>query len=64
MTSFIGHNQLQFIVEKLTTNFPELKKKVLSNKTGQGVGITRMEKTMVPWEYGIKVICHQDLIFT
>jgi hypothetical protein len=41
-----------------------LKEKVLSNKTCQGVGIVGMEKTMVPWEYGIEVIRHQDLIFT
>jgi hypothetical protein len=35
---------------------------MLSNKMGQGVGITKMEEALIPCEYGMKVICHMDLI--
>jgi hypothetical protein len=37
-------------------DFPELKEKVLSNKTGRSVGILHMEEAMVPWEYGMEII--------
>jgi hypothetical protein len=40
----IGCNQLRLTLNKLTSNFHDLCKKVLSNKVGQGVGITRMEE--------------------
>ncbi len=36
-------NQLQIIVDTLIVNISKLKKKVLSNKIGRGVGITCME---------------------
>jgi hypothetical protein len=35
---------------------------MLSNKTNQGVGITRMEEALVPREYGMEVIGHMDPI--
>jgi hypothetical protein len=34
-----------------TFDFPNLKDKVLSNKTRCDIGIIRMGKTLVPWEY-------------
>jgi hypothetical protein len=37
-------------------------KKMFSNKTGRGVGIIRMEKPLVPCEYGMEVIGHMDPI--
>jgi hypothetical protein len=50
------------IVDKLTTDFLDLCEKMLSNKTWQGVGITRMEEPLVPCEYGMEVIGHMDPI--
>jgi hypothetical protein len=50
------------IVDKLTTDFPNLREKMLSNQIGRGVGITRMEKPLIPHEYGMEVIGHMDLI--
>jgi len=35
---------------------------MLSNKIGQGVGITKMEKALVRCEYGMEVTSHMDLI--
>jgi hypothetical protein len=35
-------------VDKLIGDFPYLKDKILSNRIGQGVGITHMEKALVP----------------
>jgi hypothetical protein len=58
MTSPFGCNDLRFIVDKLTTNFLELKEKGLSNKTSGGVGIIQMEEAMVPWEYGMEEMGH------
>jgi hypothetical protein len=49
-------------VDKLTIDFHDLCKKMLSNKTSQGVGITRMEEALVHCEYGIEVTSHLDLI--
>jgi hypothetical protein len=37
-------------------DFPELKEKGLSNKTGRSLGIPHMEEAMDPWEYGMEVI--------
>jgi hypothetical protein len=54
--ALIGRNQLHLIVYRLTMDFPELKKNVLSNKTCKSVGIPHMEEAMVPWEYGMEVI--------
>jgi len=34
----------------------------LSNKIGQGVGITHMEKALVPQEYGMEVTSHMHPI--
>lgn len=35
---------------------------VLSNKINKGVIITCMDKYFIPWEYGMEVISHRDLI--
>jgi hypothetical protein len=47
MSTPISHNQLPFIVDKLTSNFHGLCKKVLSSKMGQGVRITHMKEALV-----------------
>ncbi len=62
MSTIIGRNQLRFIVNKLTSNFHDLCEKILSNKMGQGVGITCMEEALALQEYGIEVIGHSDPI--
>jgi hypothetical protein len=62
MSTPIGCNQLCFTINKLTSNFLDLCEKVLSNRTGQGVGITRMEEAFALQEYGMEVIGHRDLI--
>jgi len=62
MNSPIGHNQFHLIMDKLTANFLDLHKRILSNKTSWGVKITRMEEALVPWEYGMEVTSHKDLI--
>jgi hypothetical protein len=46
MSTPIGRNKLRLTINKLTSYFPYLRKKFLSNKMGQGVGITHMEKAM------------------
>jgi len=46
----------------LTSNFLDLCKKKLSNKIGQGVGITCMEEALVPQKHGMEVIGHNNLI--
>jgi hypothetical protein len=50
------------IVDKLIVDFPNLCEKMLSNKTSQGIGITKMEEALVPCEYGMEVISHNDPI--
>jgi hypothetical protein len=50
-TSLIGKNQLKLILDWLTFDFPFLKEKVLTNKTGKGVGITWMEEVLVSCKY-------------
>jgi hypothetical protein len=62
MTIPIGCNYICLIVDKLTIDFHDLCKKMLSNKTSQGVGITRMEEAFVPHQYVMEVTCHMDLI--
>jgi len=62
MSTPIGHNQFRITIDKLTFNFHDLCKKVLLNKTGQGVGITHMEEALIPQEYGMDVTCHMDPI--
>ncbi len=62
MSTPIGCNQLHLIINKLTSNFHDLCEKVLSNKIGQGVGITCMEEALALQEYGMKVIGHRDPI--
>jgi hypothetical protein len=49
-------------VDKLTIDVHDLCKKMLSNNTSVGVGITRMEEALVPHEYGMEVTCHMDPI--
>ncbi len=61
-TTPIGQNQLHVIMDKFSNDFSNLTNKVLSNKTKQGVGITRMEETLLPCEYKMEVTCHQDPI--
>jgi hypothetical protein len=58
----IGQNQLCLIMDKFTNDFPNLTNKVLSNKTSQSVGIIQMEEILVPHEYRMEVISHQDSI--
>jgi hypothetical protein len=55
-------NQLRLIIDTLTSNFLSLKDKVLSNKTGRGIGVTRMEEALVPHEHDMEVISHHDPI--
>jgi hypothetical protein len=62
MSTPIGHNQFRITIDELTFNFHDLCKKVLLNKTGQGVGITHMEEALIPQEYGMDVTCHMDPI--
>lgn len=40
--------------------FLHLRYKVLSNKTGQGIGITWVENKLVVQEYKMEVMGHQD----
>ncbi len=49
-------------MDKLTIDVHDLCKKMLSNNTSVGVGITRMEEALVPHEYGMEVTCHMDPI--
>jgi hypothetical protein len=49
-------------VDKLNINVHDLCKKMLSNKTSLGVGITIMEEALVPREYGMEVTSHMDPI--
>jgi hypothetical protein len=49
-------------VDKSIPNVFDLCKKMLSNKTSQGIGITRMEEALISREYGMEVTCHKDLI--
>ncbi len=58
----ISHNQLHLIVNKLTSYFLDLCKKILLNKINQGVGITCMEEALVSKKYGMEVIGHEDPI--
>ncbi len=53
MTTPIGHNQLRPIMDKLTTDFPNLCKKMQLNKTCQGFGIIKMKEALVLHEYGL-----------
>lgn len=62
MTNLISHNKFHFIVDKLTVDFPNLHKKILSNKMGQSVGSTWMEEVVVPRKCGMEVIGHKDPI--
>jgi hypothetical protein len=62
MTNLINHNKFHFIVDKLTIDFPNLHKKILSNKMGQSVGNTWMEEVVVLRKYGMEVIGHKDFI--
>jgi hypothetical protein len=62
MTIPIGCNYFCLIVDKLTIDFHDLCKKMLSNKTNQSVGITRMEEALVLCENGMEVISHMDCI--
>jgi hypothetical protein len=48
MISPIGRNQPCLIMGKVTANFLDLHKKILSNKTSWGVGITKMDKVFLP----------------
>jgi hypothetical protein len=50
------------IVDWLTFDFPSLKENIPTNKTGRGVGIFQMEEALVPHEYGMEMMNHQDLI--
>jgi hypothetical protein len=43
-------------VDAFTSNFSNLKDKVLSDKNGQSVGIIHMEKAIVPQEYKMEVM--------
>jgi hypothetical protein len=54
--------QLDVVIEKLTTNFPNLRKKMLFTKTNQGIGIIQMEEALVLQEYGMEVMGHKDPI--
>jgi hypothetical protein len=58
----INQNQSHFILDKFTNEFPNLTNKVFSNKISQYVGIIRMEDALVPHQYGMEVIGHQDPI--
>jgi len=49
-------------MDKLIVDFLDLGKKMLLNKMGQCVGITWMEKVLVPHEYGLEVTRHNDPI--
>jgi hypothetical protein len=49
-------------MDKLIANFLDLCKKKLLNKMGQCIEITRMEEALVPYEYGMEVTSHNDLI--
>jgi hypothetical protein len=61
--AFINLNQLWFNLDKFTCDFLNLRDKVLSNKTSQGVGITVMEDlALVPREYMMELIGHWDHI--
>jgi hypothetical protein len=62
MSTPIGHNQFRITIDKLIFNFHDLCKKVLLNKMDLGVGITRMEEALIPWEYVMEVIGHMDPI--
>lgn len=55
-TSLVGWNQLWLIVDILTFDFLSFKDKVLFNKSERGMGITCMDKALVPKEYGMEVI--------
>jgi hypothetical protein len=35
---------------------------VFSNKINQGVGIIQMKEALVPYEHGMEITGHQDLI--
>jgi hypothetical protein len=50
------------IVDWLTFDFPSLKEKILTTETRRGVGITQMEETLFPHEYGMEVTSHRDVI--
>jgi len=58
----ISHNQLHLTVNKLTSYFLDLCKKILLNKISQGVGITCMEEALVSKKHGMEVIGHEDPI--
>jgi hypothetical protein len=45
-------------VNTLTFDFPNLKDKVLSNKTRFDIGITQREEALVPWKYKMEVTGH------
>ncbi len=43
----------------MTREVPSLSEKVFTNKTRQGVWITRMEEGLVPMEHDMELISHQ-----
>jgi hypothetical protein len=49
-------------VDKFTVDFSDLINKVLSNKISRGVGITQIEESLVPWEYGMEIMRHRNPI--
>lgn len=51
-------NHLQLSVDKFTVDFSDFINKILSNKISWGVGITQIEDSLVPWEYGMEIMRH------
>jgi hypothetical protein len=58
----IGWNHLQLSVDKFTIDFSDLINKFLSNKISCGIGITQIEESIVPWEYGMEIMRHWNPI--
>jgi len=52
----VGRNTLGKLCKKLIDDIPTLKGKWITNKIGRGIVISRMSKSLVLVEYGMKIL--------
>ena len=57
----IGHNHLASLTKKLCNLVSTLKEKNITNKTGRNIGITHLDKSLVPIEKVMEVTGHHDI---
>jgi hypothetical protein len=60
MKTLVGTKTLGKLSKKLTNDIPTLKSKIIINKIGWGITISRMVKALVLVKYGTKISSHND----